>query len=185
MDPDDAADLIAELSPELAETILGRMEPEEAEDVRTLLSYDASTAGGLMSPEPIILATDATVADALAMIRHEDVTPAMAAMAYICRRRWNADRPFPGRRPLSAAAAEPPSMLASQLVDNTVAPCVRIAASPRSAGASPRTTWCARRCRRPDAFSARSPWTTSSTILPRDWRDIQLHGPEEADGATD
>lgn len=34
MDPDDAADLIAELTPELAETILQRMELEDAEDVR-------------------------------------------------------------------------------------------------------------------------------------------------------
>ena len=51
MDPDDAADLIAELAPEMAEVLLGRMEPEEADDVRRLLSYAESTAGGMMTPD--------------------------------------------------------------------------------------------------------------------------------------
>lgn len=55
MDPDDAADLIADLSPELAEQLLNKMEPDEAKDIRRLLSYEESTAGGIMTPEPVIL----------------------------------------------------------------------------------------------------------------------------------
>jgi len=188
MDPDDAADLIAELSPELAETILGRMEPEEAQDVRTLLSYDASTAGGLMSPEPIILATDATVADALAMIRHEDVTPAMAAMAYICRAPLETPTGrFLGGVHYQRLLREPPSMLASQLVDNTVAPLrsdYNIAQVSRYFATYDLV--CA------PVVDAQGRLLGAVTvddvldhILPRDWRDIQLHGLEEADGATD
>lgn len=79
MEPDDAADLIAHLPTERGETLLQLMEPEEAEDVRLLLSFGADTAGGLMTTEPIILASDATVAEALALVRRHEIAPALAA----------------------------------------------------------------------------------------------------------
>lgn len=123
MDPDDAADLIAELEPGLAETILQRMEPEEARDVRTLLSYDAATAGGLMNPEPVILGVDATVADALARVRQEEVTPAMAALAFICRSPL--DTPtgrFLGAVHIQRLLREPPSALVASLIDPDITP---------------------------------------------------------------
>ncbi|MBK8447509.1 MAG: magnesium transporter [Micropruina sp.] len=123
MDPDDAADLIAELAPEVAEDILERMEPEEAEDVRSLLTYDASTAGGLITPEPVILAPDATVADALAMMRNEELTPALACLAFVCR--TPLDTPtgrFLGAVHVQRLLREPPSTLAASLVDKGITP---------------------------------------------------------------
>ena len=85
MSADDAADLIADLPPETAEILLDLMEPEEAEDVRRLMSYVEDTAGAMMTPEPVILGTDATVADALAHVRNPDLTPSLAALVYVCR----------------------------------------------------------------------------------------------------
>jgi flagellar motility protein MotE (MotC chaperone)/sporulation protein YlmC with PRC-barrel domain len=85
MSADDAADLIADLPPDLAETLLTLMEPDEADDVRRLLTYEERTAGGMMTNEPVILAPDATVADALALIRNEELTPSLAAMVYVVR----------------------------------------------------------------------------------------------------
>ena len=123
MDPDDAADLIAELTPELAETILQQMEPEDAEDVRTLLNYDAATAGGLMTPEPVVLGPDATVADCLALLRNEEVTPALAAMAFICRPPL--DTPtgrFLGAVHIQRLLREPPSVLAAGFMDASITP---------------------------------------------------------------
>ena len=85
MSPDDAADLLGELSPDESDRLLSLMEPEESEPVRRLLSYSSNTAGGLMTPEPIILRPDATVAEALAHIRNPDIPPALASMVFVCR----------------------------------------------------------------------------------------------------
>ena len=85
MEPDDAADLLADLPPEQAEQLLQLMEPDEAAPLRRLLSYDEKTAGGMMTTEPVILAPEATIAEALAMVRREELAPALATMVYVCR----------------------------------------------------------------------------------------------------
>jgi flagellar motility protein MotE (MotC chaperone) len=85
MSPDDAADLLGELGDEEAGRLLALMEPEDSEPVRRLLTYEARTAGGLMTPEPIVLRPDATVAEALAHVRNPDVPPALASMVFVCR----------------------------------------------------------------------------------------------------
>ncbi|MGB3414910.1 MAG: CBS domain-containing protein, partial [Microbacteriaceae bacterium] len=62
------------------EELLDLMEPEEAEDIRMLLTYGQDTAGGLMTSDPIILSASTTVAEGLAMIRRAELAPALAAM---------------------------------------------------------------------------------------------------------
>jgi CBS domain-containing protein/sporulation protein YlmC with PRC-barrel domain len=83
MEPDDAADLLGQLPEQRSEELLELMEPEEAEDVRALLKYGPDTAGGLMTSEPIVLSADATVAEALALIRRHELHPALAAAVFI------------------------------------------------------------------------------------------------------
>jgi flagellar motility protein MotE (MotC chaperone) len=85
MSPDDAADLLHELPDADADALLALMEPGESAPVRRLMSYSSDTAGGLMTPEPIILRPDATVAEALARIRNPDYPPALASMVFVCR----------------------------------------------------------------------------------------------------
>ena len=85
MEADDAADLLAEFSAARQAELLGAMDPEEAEPVRRLLVYQPDTAGGLMTPEPVILAPDATVAEALARIRDPDLPVPLAAQVFVCR----------------------------------------------------------------------------------------------------
>lgn len=85
MQPDDAADLLSELEPEAAEHYLQLMEPDEAADLRRLLTYDEDTAGGLMTTEPVILPPEATVAEALAVVRRAELSPAIAASVFVCR----------------------------------------------------------------------------------------------------
>jgi CBS domain-containing protein/sporulation protein YlmC with PRC-barrel domain len=83
MEADDAADLLAELPADEREELLDHMEPEEASDLRRLLAYEGNTAGGLMTPDPIILTADTTVAEALARIRAGDVPPAISAQVFV------------------------------------------------------------------------------------------------------
>lgn len=123
MDPDDAADLIRDLPEDMAEQLLDRMEPSEASDVRMLLTYGEFTAGGMMTPEPIILAADATVAEALALARNEEVTPALASMIFVCRPPL--DTPsgrYIGAVHLQRLLREPPSLMVSTMLDPTLEP---------------------------------------------------------------
>ena len=83
MEADDAADLLAELPAEEREELLDHMEPEEASDLRRLLAYEGNTAGGLMTPDPIILTGDATVAEALARIREGNMPAAISAQVFV------------------------------------------------------------------------------------------------------
>ena len=83
MEPDDAADVLAQLPEDQREELLDLMEPDEADDVRALLKYSPDTAGGLMTPEPIVLSADNTIAEALAVIRRHEMHPALAAAVFI------------------------------------------------------------------------------------------------------
>jgi Mg/Co/Ni transporter MgtE len=85
MDPDDAADLLGELPDAEAETLLRLMDPVESEPVRRLLEHSPDTAGGLMTPEPVILNPATTVAEALARVRIQDLTPAIASLVFVAR----------------------------------------------------------------------------------------------------
>jgi flagellar motility protein MotE (MotC chaperone) len=85
MQPDDAADLLSELPVEQREQLLALMDPDEAADVRRLLAYADNTAGGLMTPEPVVLPPDAAIAEALARVRRAELSPALAAAVFVCR----------------------------------------------------------------------------------------------------
>ena len=85
MDADDAADLLGEFPARRRAELLHAMDPDEAEPVRRLLSYRPDTAGGLMTPEPVILAPETTVAEALAHVRAPDLPVPLAAAVFVCR----------------------------------------------------------------------------------------------------
>jgi len=84
MQPDDAVDLLGEMPPEQRDRLLTTMGSVQAADLRRLLRYDATTAGGLMTSQPIIVTPDAPVAEVLARIRHPDVPVIAAAQVYVC-----------------------------------------------------------------------------------------------------
>ncbi len=85
MDPDDAADLLGELPKTEAESLLRLMDPEDSAPVRRLLAHSPDTAGGMMTPQPVILTASTTVAEALARARNPDLTPALASLVFVVR----------------------------------------------------------------------------------------------------
>jgi CBS domain-containing protein/sporulation protein YlmC with PRC-barrel domain len=85
MEADDAADLLGELSEAEQAQLLAAMDPDEAEPVRRLLKYKPDTAGGMMTPEPIILAPTDTVAQALAHLRNPDLGVPLAAQVFVAQ----------------------------------------------------------------------------------------------------
>ncbi len=97
MSPDDAADLLSELPTEIAEELLGRMEPDEADPVRQL--------------------------ETLALLRNPDLTPALAAAAFVTRHPVETPTGrFLGTAHFQRLLREPPSTLVSTVVDRDPEP---------------------------------------------------------------
>jgi CBS domain-containing protein len=84
MQPDDAADLLAEMPAEQRERLLTAMEAVPAAELRRLLLYDAKTAGGLMTSQPVIVTPDVAVAEVLARIRDPETPATSAVQVYVC-----------------------------------------------------------------------------------------------------
>ena len=123
MDPDDAVDLLSDLAPEQARRLLELVEPEDAEDLRRLLRYDELSAGGMMSPDPVIVGADATVAEALAQIRNPDLSPALASQVYVVRPPMQTPTgKFLGVVHWQRLLREPPSDLVSRAIDKDLEP---------------------------------------------------------------
>ena len=119
MDPDDAADLLGSDDTRRApRLLLRRMDPEDSEPVRRLLSHSPDTAGGLMTSEPVVLAPDTTVAEALARVRDPDLTPALASLVFVVRPPTATPTGrYLGCVHLQRLLREPPAALVSGIVD--------------------------------------------------------------------
>ena len=123
MQPDDAADLLAELSADRQEQLLQLMEPDEAAPLRRLLAYDEKTAGGLMTTEPVILGPEATIAEALAVVRREELAPALASTVFVCRPPLETPTGrFIGVVHIQRLLREPPHSSVGSVVDRGIEP---------------------------------------------------------------
>ncbi|MCE5288416.1 MAG: CBS domain-containing protein [Nocardiaceae bacterium] len=118
MDPDDAADLLSELPATEAESLLQLMDPEDSAPVRRLLAHSPNTAGGLMTPEPVVLAPATTVAEALARVRNPDLSPALASMVFVVRPPTATPTGrYLGCVHIQALLREPPASLVGAVID--------------------------------------------------------------------
>ena len=123
MEPDDAADLLSDLPSDQAEQLLQLMEPDDAAPLRRLLTYDENTAGGLMTTEPVVLGPEATIAEALAVVRREELAPALASAVFVSRPPLETPTGrFIGLVHTQKLLREPPHTAVGTIVDKTIEP---------------------------------------------------------------
>ena len=75
MASDDAADLLLEIKQERRRPVLDLLPYAKQRKIKGLLGYNPSTAGGVMSPDFLSVSRDATVGQAIAAARGQDVPP--------------------------------------------------------------------------------------------------------------
>jgi CBS domain-containing protein len=75
MASDDAADLLLEIKQDRRLPVLDLLPPAKQRKIKGLLGYNPSTAGGVMSPDFVVVPRDATVATAIAAARSHDIAP--------------------------------------------------------------------------------------------------------------
>jgi hypothetical protein len=83
MAPDDAADVVGELDEERREPLLALLPVSHRVKVRALLGYDPAEAGGLMSPEFVLLAGTTSAGDALAAVRRSEIAPELLGAVFV------------------------------------------------------------------------------------------------------
>jgi CBS domain-containing protein/sporulation protein YlmC with PRC-barrel domain len=88
MEPDDAADLLAELPKERQEELLQKMDPTRPPTCAACSPTTRTPPVGLMTTEPVILGPEASIAEALAVVRRESCPRPWPARSSSAARRW-------------------------------------------------------------------------------------------------
>ncbi len=81
MPPDDRVDLLKQLDPEVVESLMPLVAKAERQDIRMLLSYPEGSAGSVMTTEYATVPAEATVEQAIAMVRQQ--APSRETIYYI------------------------------------------------------------------------------------------------------
>jgi hypothetical protein len=98
MAPDDAADVVGELDEDRREPVLALLPVSHRIKVRALLGYDPAEAGGLMSPDFVLLRGSTTAVDALAAVRRSPIAPELLGTVFVSA----ADGSLAGSIPVTA-----------------------------------------------------------------------------------
>ncbi len=83
MAPDDAADLIMEIDQDRRLPILNMLAAPLQAKIRSLLNYNPETAGGLMSPDLVVLPSTATVGEALDAVRRSTAPDEALSVVFV------------------------------------------------------------------------------------------------------
>ncbi|WP_243546287.1 magnesium transporter [Pseudodesulfovibrio tunisiensis] len=87
MAPDDATDILEELDEGLRKSILSKVAAEDRAEIKTLLTFDPDTAGGVMNTEVVILDQDLSADQAITQLRDAVEDKEIPYYAYLVDRR--------------------------------------------------------------------------------------------------
>ena len=124
MAPDDAADVVGELDEDRREPVLTLLPVSHRVKVRALLGYDPAEAGGLMSPDFVLLKSATAAGDALEAVRESDIAAELLTTVFVSA----ADTSLEGSIPVAALLRADPGRRLDSLVKHEV-PCLRVDAS--------------------------------------------------------
>ncbi len=124
MAPDDAADIVGELDEDRREPVLALLAVSHRVKVRALLGYDPAEAGGLMSPDFLMMRDSTAAGDALEAVRHSKIAPELLTAVFVSA----ADGTLEGSIPVTALLRAEPGRRLEHLVKHE-SPCLRPDAS--------------------------------------------------------
>jgi CBS domain-containing protein len=124
MAPDDAADVVGELDEDRREPVLALLPVSHRVKVRALLGYDPAEAGGLMSPDFILLRGSTAAGDALEKVRSSRIAPELLSTVFVS----SADGSLEGSIPVTALLRANPGQTLERIVKHEV-PCLKPNAS--------------------------------------------------------
>jgi magnesium transporter len=106
MAPDQAADVLAGLTPQSSSNVLREMPREEAREVRELLKFEESSAGGMMNTDFICVGEKATREEVVGWIQEKDVDLEQLDTIFLIAKDGKFTGAVPIGRLLLAAAGE-------------------------------------------------------------------------------
>jgi hypothetical protein len=119
MAPDDAADIVGELDEDRREPVLTLLPVSHRIKVRALLGYDPAEAGGLMSPDFILLRGSSSAGDAVSAVRASKIAAELLTAVFVS----SADGSLEGSVPVTALLRVEPARQLQTIVKHEV-PCL-------------------------------------------------------------
>ncbi|HEX5852804.1 MAG TPA: CBS domain-containing protein [Solirubrobacteraceae bacterium] len=116
MAPDDAADVVGELDEDRREPVLTLLPVSHRIKVRALLGYDPAEAGGLMSPDFVLLRGSTAAADALAAVRRSPIAPELLGTVFVS----SAEGALEGSIPVTALLRAEPAQALEKIVKHEI-----------------------------------------------------------------
>ena len=116
LDTDDLADILPEMPQDVIQEILLSLETQERQRLKSVLSYDEDSAGGLMDLDTIIIRQDISLDVVLRYLRRKGSLPKGTDNLFVVDR----DNHYLGLLPLSLILTSDPQFLVSELMISNV-----------------------------------------------------------------